>query len=356
LASVPTSCLVDAASGRPTYPNILGNSVKKLHQVALTILVSISPAQGDAQAAVKLSPDEVRALAAIHVALNAAVDSADVELARARNKTPDAQKEERDKLKVRIAQIMAKANLSSGEFERRRFFVSTDNAARATFDSAVAKITGAPLPGSLPAAPAGAAPAAAPVAVPAGPVGVHLGHVVNAFSDTPNGAGLLATAFTEARIAIQHAELGARNTTNLDQMKLHAGHVIHAVDPTVVTQGPGRGYGVKKAVNGVIAHTELAAKSEGASANVTTHARHITTAARTTLSRADEVIAMAERVRAATTAQEAAGSMAQLVSLAQQLVAGRDANADGLIRWEDPEGGLQQAQEHVNLLLAAEKK
>ena len=44
------------------------------------------------------------------------------------------------------------------------------------------------------------------------------------------------------------------------------------------------------------------------------------------------------------------------VSLAQQLVAGRDANADGLIRWDDPEGGLQQAQEHVNLLLAAEKK
>lgn len=337
---------------------MVGMTLRSLHRVSLALLVGFIPVAGTAQARppIKLSPEEVRALAAIQVEINAAIDSVDVELAKASNKKLEAQQEHRDKLKARVAAILAKANLSNGEFERRRFYVSTEGDARATFDSAVAKLTGAPLPGSLPAAPPAAAPAAAPVAVPAGPVGVHLGHVVNAFSDTPGGAGLLATAFTEARIAAQHAELGARNTTNLDQMKLHAGHVIHAVDPTVVTQGPGRGYGVRKSVNGVITHTELAAKVEGASANVTTHARHITTAARTTLARADQVIAMAEKVRAATTAQEAAGLMAQLVSLAQQLVAGRDANADGLIRWDDPEGGLQQAQEHVNLLLAAEKK
>ena len=337
---------------------MLGMTLRTLHRVTLACLVGVTPlvAGGQAAQAVKLTPEEVRSLAALHVAINAAVDSADVELARASNKKQEAQKEGRDKLRARIAQILASANLTNGEFERRRFYVSTDGEARATFDSAIAKITGAPLPGSLPAAPPAAAPSTAPVAVPAGPVGVHLGHVVNAFSDTPGGAGLLATAFTEARIAIQHAELGARNPSNLDGMKLHAGHVIHAVDPTVVTQGPGRGYGVRKAVTGVIAHTELAAKAEGASANVTTHARHITTAARTTLERTAQVIAMAEKVRAATTAEEAAGLMAQLVSLSQQLVAGRDANADGLIRWDDPEGGLQQAQEHVNLLLAAEKK
>ncbi len=336
---------------------MLGLPPRICRPVVLACLVSVLPTLLAAQAAPrKLSPEQVRALAAIHVEINVAVDSADADLAKARNKTPEAQQEGRDKLKARVAQILAKANLTDGEYERQRFVVSTDGEARATFDSAVAKITGAPLPGSLPAGPPPAAPAAAPVAVPAGPVGVHLGHVVNAFADTPGRAGLLATAFTEARIAIQHAELGARNTSNLDQMKLHAGHVIHAVDPTVVTQGPGRGYGVKKAVNGVVSHTELAAKAEGASANVTTHARHITTAAKTTLARADEVVAMAEKVRASTSAQEAAGLMAQLVSLCQQLVAGRDANADGLIRWEDPEGGLQQAQEHVNLLLAAEKK
>lgn len=321
----------------------------------LVALVSVLPAGTAAQGPAKLTPEEVRALAAVHVEISTAVDSADAELARARNKTVDAQREGRERLKARVAQILAKANLTNGEFERRRFVVSTDGEARGIFDEAVAKITGAPLPGALPATPP-PAPNAAPVAVPAGAVGVHLGHVVNAFADTPGGAGLLPTAFTEARIAIQHAELGARAATNLEQMKLHAGHVLHAVDPTLVAQGPGRGYGVRKAVTGVVAHTELASKAEGASANVATHARHITTAARTTLARAGEVVAMAEKVRAATDAAEAAGLMAQLVSLCQQLVAGRDANADGLIRWDDPEGGLQQVQEHVTLLLAAEKK
>ncbi len=327
----------------------------RISLVFLGLALGAAPGIVHAQAA-KLTLDEIRALAAIHVEISNAVDSADVDLAKARNKKDESQQEGRDKLKQKIAAILAKAQMTNGEFERRRFIVSTDGAARATFDSAVAKITGAPLPGTLPAAPPPAAPSTTPVAVPAGPVGVHLGHVANSFTDTPGGLGLLPMAFTEARIAAQHAELGARNPANLEGMKTHAGHVIHAVDPTVVTAGPGRGYGVRKAVNAVIAHTELAAKAEGASANVTTHSRHITTAARTTLARADQVIATAEKVRAATTAEEAAKLMAELVSLAQQLLAGRDANADGLIRWDDPEGGLQQAQEHVNLLLAAEKR
>ena len=41
-----------------------------------------------------------------------------------------------------------------------------------------------------------------------------------------------ATAMAEARVAVQHAGLAARNPANLDAMKLHAGHVINAVDPT----------------------------------------------------------------------------------------------------------------------------
>jgi hypothetical protein len=47
--------------------------------------------------------------------------------------------------------------------------------------------------------------------------------------------------------------------------------------------------------------------------------------------------------------------MSQIVSLTEQLVAGADKNGDGRITWEEGEGGLQQAQEHVNLMLAAEK-
>jgi hypothetical protein len=40
--------------------------------------------------------------------------------------------------------------------------------------------------------------------------------------------------------------------------------------------------------------------------------------------------------------------------LSQQLAAGIDTNVDGRITWE--EGGLQQAEEHVMLLVAGEAR
>src|SRR5262249_53501295 len=150
------------------------------------------------------------------------------------------------------------------------------------------------------------APANAQVAnLPAGQVGVHIGHVVNMFNDTPNNMGLLPLATSEASVASQHALLAARALTNLDQMKLHAGHVINAIDPTIVTTGPGRGYGLKKAATGVATHIELAAKAPGASQNVILHANHISTSARNTVTRADSMLAIARRVQAATTVDEA---------------------------------------------------
>src|SRR5206468_6787 len=159
------------------------------------------------------------------------------------------------------------------------------------FDSVVAVLTGAPLPGQLAAAP----PSRTSVTnLPAGAVGTHIGHVMNAFSDTPKGQGLLAVAEEDAGVAAQHASLAARSPTNLDAMKLHAGHVINALDPTIVTAGPGSGYGVKKAATGVAMHIELAAKAPGASANVQMHATHVATAARNTVTRADQLIALAK--------------------------------------------------------------
>jgi hypothetical protein len=183
---------------------------------------------------------------------------------------------------------------------------------------------------------------------------MHIGHVVNSFGDTPNAQGLLPVAFAEARVAIQHATLGARTPTNLDAMKLHAGHVINAIDPTIIATGPGLGYGLKKAALGVATHIDLAAKAPGASPNVILHANHVATSARNTVQRCDQVIALAQKIQAATTAEEAAALYNQLIPLTQQLVAGFDANSDGRITWEAGEGGLQQAQEHVNLLLAGE--
>ena len=46
----------------------------------------------------------------------------------------------------------------------------------------------------------------------------------------------------------------------------------------------------------------------------------------------------------------------RIVSLTEQLVSGADLNSDGRVTWELGEGGLQQVQEHVNLMLATEMK
>ena len=193
---------------------------------------------------------------------------------------------------------------------------------------------------------------AAVVAVPPGPAGVHIGHVVNSFNETPTLQGLLPAALAEARIAIQHAGLAGRQPTNLEYMKTHAGHVIHALNPAVITMGPGLGYGVTKAASGVATHIDLAAATQGASPAVVMHAKHIATSARSVAERAGAALVIAQKVMAATTAAEAAALVSALTSAVEQLVAGVDVNGDGRIGWDQGEGGLQQAEEHVKLMLA----
>jgi hypothetical protein len=111
---------------------------------------------------------------------------------------------------------------------------------------------------------------------------------------------------------------------------------------------------LKKAAQGVAMHIDLAAKTAGASPNVVMHASHVATSARNTVVRADQVLALAKQVQASTSAADAALLINQLVSLTSQLTAGADANGDGKIGWQENEGGLQQAQEHVTLMLAGE--
>jgi hypothetical protein len=311
------------------------------------------------QAAASMPREEITAFAKVHLAVSQARDSIQLQLAQPGNKKPETQKQLQEKLRTQVAEILHHAGMTEQEFDRKTYLVSTDADSRKVFDTVIAQLTGQPTPGQVMAtAPAGRGgpPAAAAVAVPAGPAGVHIGHVVNAFSDTPNGQGLLPTAMAEARVAVQHAGLAARNPASLDGMKLHAGHVINALDPSVVPTGPGLGYGVKKAAMGVATHIELAAKAQGASPNVVAHAVHIATSARNTAQRADQIVVLAKQIQAATSATDAAALVSQMVSQCDQLMAGVDANGDGRITWEAGEGGLQQVQQHVNLMLAAEPK
>jgi len=301
-----------------------------------------------ASAPMKLSTDEITTLAKVQAELDRVRDTAQAQMAAPRNDKDEAQREVRANLQDQIAEVLHRNGMTSQEYQHKTFMVGTDTTMRRVFDVALAKITGVPTVGQV-------APGNPQVPVPAGPAGTHIGHVVNSFPGTPQAMGLLPTAMAEARVAITHAGLAGRQPTNLDYMKLHVGHVMNAIDPTVMPQGPGLGYGVKKAAIGVASHIELAAKAQGASPNIITHSVHIATSARNTVQRSDSIMVLAKLAQASNSAPEVAGLVSQISSLCNQLIAGFDANGDGKVSWEAGEGGLQQAQDHVNLMLAAER-
>jgi hypothetical protein len=169
------------------------------------------------------------------------------------------------------------------------------------------------------------------------PAHLHLGHVMTNWRDTPGGRGFLPVAIDEARVAVLHAGLAARGA-GLDDIKLHAGHVLHALDPALVSMGPGAGYGVKKAVAGAEQHLGMAAAAEGATANIATHAAPVSSALSNVLQWVDEAIGIAEHVRASNDAADAARLARDLEAATRRI----------------GEEGLRVAQAHMDLMLKAE--
>jgi hypothetical protein len=183
-------------------------------------------------------------------------------------------------------------------------------------------------------------------------VQTHIGHVMDSFNGTPMNMGLLPTAMAEAKTAAQHAGLAAKSTT-LAMMQTHAGHVINAIDPTIVDKGPGLGYGLKKAALGVATHANLAGNAPEANAGVKMHAMHVNTAATNAAAMADEVVALAQKIRASTSLEEAQKLAAEMQTKAEEITSGVDADKNGTITWNKPEGGLMQAQQHMGLMKTA---
>jgi hypothetical protein len=173
----------------------------------------------------------------------------------------------------------------------------------------------------------------------------HIGHIMESFKDTPKQQGLLPTALDEAKIAAEHAALALKSRESLDQMKLHAAHVIHAIDPTSEPKGPGLGYGVKKAAQGVQQHVELAAKVEGASTTAKNQALYVSRWAANVVIWSDEAITLAQEIRKTTSASVAGGAATELVTVTEQLITGMPA-----VGRFDLQGGLKQAQERMELL------
>ena len=173
------------------------------------------------------------------------------------------------------------------------------------------------------------------------PAHLHIGHVMTNWRDTPGTRGFLPVAVDEARVAVLHARLAAKSAS-LDEIKLHASHVLHALDPAGpfdrAQGGPGAGYGVKKAAAGALQHLDFAAHAEGATSSITTHAAPASSSLSTVLRLIDEAVAAAQKIRAATTAADAAGPVADLVALTVDI----------------SDKHLQDAQAHLAQMLKAE--
>ena len=165
-------------------------------------------------------------------------------------------------------------------------------------------------------------------------VHAHIGHVMIAWRDTPGTVGLLTIAQSDTRIASAHALLLSKATT-ADEMKLHAAHVLHALDPALEKGGPASGYGVKKATAGALQHVGFTAAVDNASAAVKNHASKVTATLTGALTAIDRAIALAQKIRASGAAGD--GSAADLQSA-----------VDGISR------AFDQAEQEMRLMMKAE--
>lgn len=167
-------------------------------------------------------------------------------------------------------------------------------------------------------------------------VHAHIGHVMIAWRDTPGQVGLLTIAQSDTRIAAAHALLLSKSTT-LDDMRLHAGHVLHALDPALETTGPASGYGAKKAAAGAMQHVGFTASVDNASATVKSHATSVNATLTDAMAGIDRAIAAAQKIRAAGSAAEAAPAVRDLQTIVEDI--GR---------------GLQQSEQEMRLMMKAE--
>jgi hypothetical protein len=182
----------------------------------------------------------------------------------------------------------------------------------------------------------------------------HMGHVLTSWQDTPDQAGFLPSARAEADVAVQHAGFAASRPDDLDWMKLHVVHVVHAIDPTAAPAGPGLGYGLERATQGMAQHVGFAAESEGASDNVKLHAGHVATSAGNVVQWSERIVVLGTAVDAATSAAAAAPIVAEIEVLTLAIRNGTDADGDGQVTWQAGEGGLAQAEQHMEFMRQGE--
>jgi hypothetical protein len=80
----------------------------------------------------------------------------------------------------------------------------------------------------------------------------------------------------------------------------------------------------------------------------------VATPSENTVTRAKEIVALGKRVIASSRAADADPLVQQITKLANELLDGVDANGDGKITWHQVEGGLNEANKHMGLMVKRE--
>ena len=178
---------------------------------------------------------------------------------------------------------------------------------------------------------------------------MHLGHITESWGDTPGKVGLITILEEEAQIAATHAKLAISNKEDLKNVRMHIAHVENAVDPSVVKSGPGKGYGVIKAAQGIATHMGFAAGAD-AGDSLKMHSVHVIQCAKNVERWANEIMTKSGYIKGGASDVASQFYADEVADMTGWILNGRDANGDGKISWEEGEGGLAQMKAHLGYI------
>ena len=178
----------------------------------------------------------------------------------------------------------------------------------------------------------------------------HLKHITDSWKDTPGSVGLLAILEQEAQTAASHAKYALGDKKDVSTAKTHIPHVQNAIDPSIVTKGPGKGYGALKAAQGIAQHMGFAANAPDASDGLKMHSVHVITSATNVVDWCNQIMAKSAKVFLPGMDKDAMQATAEIADMTQWILNGHDANGDGKISWEKGEGGIAQLKQHLGFI------
>ena len=178
----------------------------------------------------------------------------------------------------------------------------------------------------------------------------HLGHIEKSWHETPDAVGLLAILSEEAQIAHAHAGYAITDVEDYDNIRLHIPHVRHAISTASETGGPGKGFGVERAAQGVADHMDYARNTSDATDSVKLHAEHIITSAKNIVAWSNKIIRMSDQIMGGASPIATSYYAEEVAMRTNWILNGNDADGDGKISWVEGEGGLAQIRQHLGFI------